>query len=85
MTTVPAGQAAWSTVIPIALSDFDLDSLIDAALAFITRTISWKFTSFECLIGVLTNEFDAGFLPINDATGCGDESIHNIRIWRNLL
>ena len=73
---VPSGRSAWNTVLPIEVDGIDLDLAIDAELNFITRTVTWKFESIDPVTGLLTETFEAGFLPVNDASGRGEGHVN---------
>ncbi|GAA5510298.1 DUF7619 domain-containing protein [Novipirellula caenicola] len=69
---VPEGRSYWTTTEPIVVDGYPIDLSIEAELDFITRTVSWTFASLDPATGVLTNLFEAGFLPLNDETGRGE-------------
>ncbi|TWU48571.1 hypothetical protein Poly51_44710 [Rubripirellula tenax] len=72
---VPERRSAWSTTERITVGEIELDLQIDAELDFVTRTVTWTFTSLDPNTGVLTELFDAGFLPPNDDTGRGEGNV----------
>ncbi|MEM9645713.1 MAG: caspase family protein, partial [Planctomycetota bacterium] len=73
---VPANRTAWSTSILLEESDLQLELTIDAELDFPSRTVRWAFATIDTETGLLTTDFDAGFLPVNDETGRGEGQVN---------
>ncbi|QDV63385.1 hypothetical protein Mal65_25270 [Crateriforma conspicua] len=73
---VPSDRTAWSTELPLDDPEFDLILSIEAELDFPTRTVTWTFATIDAETGLLTAEFDAGFLPVNDETGRGEGQVN---------
>jgi hypothetical protein len=70
--SVPPGRSVWATTHTLKVNDIWIDLRIEAELDFLTRTVTWTFASLDMETGLLTSDFDAGFLPVNDETGRGE-------------
>ncbi|MCY2994691.1 MAG: SBBP repeat-containing protein [Planctomycetota bacterium] len=67
---VPAGHSTFSTTATIPGDAYPVT--IAAALDPTTGTLTWHMESIDPVTGTLPADPYAGFLPVDDGTGCGD-------------
>ncbi len=68
---IPAGLSAYQTTVDLRPEGIDLHVPVEFDLDDQTRTLTVNFASLDPLTGLVPDDIDAGFLPVND------KAIHN--------
>ncbi|TWU39629.1 carboxypeptidase regulatory-like domain-containing protein [Novipirellula artificiosorum] len=77
---VPAGLSHYETTIDLRPDGIDLLVPVELDLDLDTRTMTASFASLDPLTGLVPDDIDAGFLPVNDKTLHNGEGFLRYRV-----
>ncbi len=77
---VPMGMSNYETTIDLRPDGIDLLVPVEFDLDLDTRTLTASFASLDPLTGLVPDDIDAGFLPVNDKTKHNGEGFIRYRL-----